>query len=47
VAAIHRIPERPHHHGYAAEAVGLLIIAAMVLILAVVRYWHQIPWSLR
>ncbi len=40
-------PDRHHPNAYATEAVGLLIIAALVLILAVVRYWRHIPWSLR
>ena len=30
-----------------AEATGLLIIAIVVLIVTLIRYWHQIPWSAR
>ncbi|HEY6185027.1 MAG TPA: hypothetical protein VIW67_22500 [Terriglobales bacterium] len=40
-------PSRPRSRVYALEATGLLIIAALVLVLAVVRYWRHIPWSLR
>jgi hypothetical protein len=41
----------PEHHRtpqiYTLEATGLLVIAALILILTVVRYWHHIPWSAR
>jgi hypothetical protein len=46
-------PEHPsseHHRTpqvYTLEATGLLVIAALILILAVVRYWHHIAWSAR
>jgi hypothetical protein len=29
------------------QAAGLLIIAALVLLLTLIRYWHNIPWSVR
>jgi hypothetical protein len=29
------------------EASGVVIVALLVLIIIVVRYWHQIPWSAR
>jgi hypothetical protein len=31
------------------EATGLLVIAALILILTLtlVRYWHHIPWGMR
>lgn len=29
------------------EATGLLIIAVLILILTLIRYWHNIPWSAR
>jgi hypothetical protein len=29
------------------EATGVLIVAVLVLILTLVRYWHHIPWSAR
>jgi hypothetical protein len=32
---------------YASEATGLLLIALLLLILTLVRYWHNIHWSLR
>jgi len=48
-------PEPPHdsshkHHRhavYASEATGLLLIAFLLLVLTVIRYWHDIHWSLR
>ena len=33
------------HPVYALEATGLLLIAIMLLILTVIRYWHNINWS--
>jgi hypothetical protein len=41
--------ERKHHRYavYASETTGLLLIAFMLLILTLVRYWHYIHWSLR
>jgi len=38
----HRTPQV-----YTLEATGLLIIAVLVLILTLIRYWHNIPWSVR
>jgi hypothetical protein len=32
---------------YASEATGLLLIAFLLLVLTLVRYWHHIHWSLR
>lgn len=32
---------------YASETTGLLLIAALLLALILVRYWHAIHWSLR
>jgi hypothetical protein len=32
---------------YASETVGLLLIAALLLVLTLIRYWHYIHWSLR
>jgi hypothetical protein len=29
------------------QATGLLIIAVLVLLLTLIRYWHNIPWSAR
>lgn len=37
-----------HHHAiYAAETSGLLIIAVLLLVLCLIRYWPYIPWSAR
>lgn len=35
------------HAVYASETTGLLLIALMLLVLTLVRYWHNIHWSLR
>jgi hypothetical protein len=35
------------HSTYAAEATGLLLMAVLLLILTLVRYWRDIPWSAR
>jgi hypothetical protein len=41
-------PERhPKPHVYTLEATGLLIIALLILILTLARYWHHIPWGAR
>jgi hypothetical protein len=43
-----RSPGRhPKPHIYTLEATGLLIIAVLILVLTLVRYWHHIPWSAR
>jgi hypothetical protein len=36
---------RPAIH--TAETSGLLLIAFLLLVLTVIRYWHAIHWSLR
>ena len=37
-----------HRHPiYAAEATGLLVIAVLLLVLTIIRYWRYIPWSAR
>jgi hypothetical protein len=38
----HRTPQI-----YTLEATGLLVIAAVILILTLARYWHHINWSAR
>jgi hypothetical protein len=38
---------RHRHPIYAAEATGLLLMAVLLLILTVVRYWSYIHWSAR
>jgi len=36
-----------HRHAvYASETTGLLLIALVLLVLTLVRYWHDIHWSL-
>ena len=32
---------------YASETTGLLVIAVLLLVLTLIRYWHHIHWSLR
>jgi hypothetical protein len=34
-------------HRYASEAIGWLLIALVLLVLGLVRYWPSIQWSLR
>jgi hypothetical protein len=37
-----------HRHSiYAAEATGLLVMAVLLLVLTIIRYWRYIPWSAR
>lgn len=37
-----------HRHAvYASEATGLLLIAFLLLVLTVIRYWHNLHWSWR
>ncbi len=44
-------PQDDHKHRrhavYASETAGLLLIAFLLLVLTLVRYWHVIHWSLR
>jgi hypothetical protein len=35
------------HAVYASETTGLLLIAAVLLVLTLIRYWREIHWSLR
>jgi hypothetical protein len=49
-ASPQRQPEKPPAHPprvYTLEATGLIIIAVLVLILTVIRYWRHIPWGAR
>lgn len=40
--------QKHHRHAvYASEATGLLLIAFLLLALTLIRYWHDIHWSLR
>ena len=40
-------PKHRRHAAYAAETSGLLLIAFLLLLLTLIRYWHAIHWSLR
>jgi hypothetical protein len=41
-------PAKSRRHAvYASEAIGLLLIAVLLLVLTLVRYWRHIHWSLR
>jgi hypothetical protein len=35
------------HSIYATETSGLLLIALLLLVLTLIRYWHAIHWSVR
>lgn len=39
--------EHPRPHIYSLEATGLIVIAVLLLVLTLIRYWHNIPWSAR
>lgn len=39
---------KQHRHAvYASEATGLLLIAFLLLVFTIIRYWHGIHWSWR
>jgi hypothetical protein len=40
-------PKHRRHAVYASETTGLLLIALMLLVLTLVRYWHYVHWSPR
>jgi len=41
-------PERhPIPEVYTLETTGLLVIAVLILVLTLIRYWHHIPWGAR
>jgi hypothetical protein len=41
-------PHRPKRHAvYASETFGLLLIALILLVVTLVRYWQNIHWSWR
>ena len=41
-------PHKEHRHAtYASETAGLLLVAFLLLVLTVIRYWHNIHWSWR
>jgi hypothetical protein len=35
------------HAIYASETSGLLLIAFLLLVITLIRYWHAIHWSVR
>jgi hypothetical protein len=40
--------DKHHRHSvYAAEATGLLLMAVLLLVLTIIRYWQYIPWNAR
>ena len=44
----HQATPKHHSHAvYASETSGLLLIALVLLVLTLVRYWHEIHRSLR
>jgi len=43
----HESSNKRRHGVYASETVGLVVIALILLIITLVRYWHNIHWSLR
>ena len=51
VADVQRQNDSSHEHRrhaiYATETSGLLLIAFLLLVLTLVRYWHVIHWSVR
>jgi hypothetical protein len=41
-------PSKQRRHAiYATETSGLLVIAFLIFVFLVVRYWHAIHWSWR
>jgi len=40
-------PKHRRHAVYASETTGLLLIAFLLLILTLIRYWQEIHWNLR
>jgi uncharacterized membrane protein len=40
-------PKHRRRSVYTWEATGLLLMAALLLILTLIRYWHYIRWRLR
>jgi hypothetical protein len=39
--------DKHRHTAYATETSGLLLVAFLLLVLILVRYWHAIHWSWR
>lgn len=45
--AQHHDKHEHRHSTYAAEASGLLLMAVLLLILTLIRYWQDIHWNVR
>ena len=43
----HDAHQQHSHAVYASETTGLLLMAAFLLVLTLIRYWHYIHWSMR
>jgi hypothetical protein len=44
----HQDNKHQHRHSiYAAEATGLLLMAVLLPVLTIIRYWRYIPWNAR
>ena len=41
------IKQQHRQRAYAAEATGLILMAVVLLVLTIVRYWSYINWSMR
>ena len=35
------------HRIHSSETIGLLLIAVLLLVITLIRYWHHINWSAR
>jgi hypothetical protein len=42
-----RLPSPAKRHSHTLEASGVLIVAVIVLIITLARYWHNFAWSAR
>lgn len=42
-----RIVDNELHPGGSKRILGLLLIAALIMMFTVARFWHSIPWSAR
>jgi hypothetical protein len=45
-------PKTGHHHHevprvYSLEVTGLIVIAVVILVITLIRFWHNIAWSAR
>jgi hypothetical protein len=44
---LHAHDRQRRHSAYAAEATGLILMAVVLLVITIIRYWRHIPWSAR